>query len=322
MLAIGTRPARAAPSCPAVGLRSEQRWLRSRRQGGRAIAVAAVGAVVIVSMVSLPSTFANPVDLLGGPSSEWHFDNWRAVTDNVRGGVSTAVLKGGDGRGAVFSGNLDPSKLGAGFAGVSLPVNMLPETMEGLSGLQVAVAGGDGAEYNIALKMRGATSGASHKFHFTADEAAVLDMPFRDFVATKWGRPVAEDSSTPGPLDLRKVDLLTIQIESHFGKQKGPFSLRIDSISGLPRGEDEQSETATVESDTWICASCGTANKVVRGADSATTCVRCGASRDLKVAEVVAPAGAEKTEKWTCRGCGASNFGASRVCYKCGLSSD
>ena len=57
------------------------------------------------------------VPLLGGNVS-WLFGKWSAVTDAVRGGVSTAALEPAGAEAAQFRGSLDPSVLGAGFAGV------------------------------------------------------------------------------------------------------------------------------------------------------------------------------------------------------------
>ena len=53
--------------------------------------------------------------------ADWRFSSWRAITDQVRGGVSTAELDPDRG-GARFVGTLDPSKLNAGFAGMNLDV--------------------------------------------------------------------------------------------------------------------------------------------------------------------------------------------------------
>eukprot|EP00913_Durusdinium_trenchii_P014656 g13750.t1 len=71
-------------------------------------------------------------------SAAWHFQSWRAITDQVRGGVSTARLvaaESGDDPRARFEGTLDPSKLNAGFAGVNLESwNKFCGGLEGLSG--------------------------------------------------------------------------------------------------------------------------------------------------------------------------------------------
>eukprot|EP00435_Cladocopium_sp_Y103_P034566 s6_g8.t4 len=81
------------------------------------------------------------VPLLGG-SADWRFSSWRAITDQVRGGVSTAALEP-CAAGARFTGNLDPSKLSAGFAGMNLDVKVLPVAFSDLDGLKLGVLDAD-----------------------------------------------------------------------------------------------------------------------------------------------------------------------------------
>merc|ERR1719346_743379 len=129
--------------------------------------------------------------LLGGKAG-WQASQWASETDAVRGGVSTASLVDSSvvRQAADFAGNLDPSILGAAFAGVRLDVENLPQPLTKFVGLVVDIAAGDGQEYSVSLTMRGARIGDSHKFLFRASQNnTVVRMPFADFQAEARGRP-------------------------------------------------------------------------------------------------------------------------------------
>lgn len=85
----------------------------------------------------LGGAFLQNTALLGG-AADWQVQRWQAVTDQVRGGVSTAELLATE-RGARFSGMLDPSKLKAGFAGMQLEADLLPRKLSLFKGLQLNV---------------------------------------------------------------------------------------------------------------------------------------------------------------------------------------
>ncbi|CAK9078479.1 unnamed protein product, partial [Durusdinium trenchii] len=139
-------------------------WPKTSRRMAFAAVSAATASLAAASLVTAPRPRA-VVPLLGG-SAAWHFQSWRAITDQVRGGVSTARLvaaESGDDPRARFEGTLDPSKLNAGFAGVNLDVSLLPEKISELSGLQVDVFETDGREYSLLVKLKGAESGSSYQ---------------------------------------------------------------------------------------------------------------------------------------------------------------
>mmetsp|Transcript_36905 Transcript_36905/g.114866 ORF Transcript_36905/g.114866 Transcript_36905/m.114866 type:complete len:217 (+) Transcript_36905:143-793(+) len=187
-----------------------------------------------------PAWKAPPCQLLGsGSLAGWQFGAWRPVTDAVRGGVSSASLRPHP-EGAEFSGSLDPSKLRAGFAGMSLPASALPEALERFAGLGVDVAACDGFEYSVLLKVRGAASGASHQFKFRPLAPGRLLMPYGDF------KPILRGRAAPQlpPLDLKEVESLSLQISSNFCEQSGSFSLVLRSIEGLPELPPARAETA------------------------------------------------------------------------------
>merc|ERR1719422_151522 len=169
--------------------------------------------------------------LLGGEVG-WQASQWASDTDAVRGGVSTASLAESSAvrQAADFTGNLDPSILGAAFAGMRLDVASLPQPLTKFVGLAVDIAASDGQEYSISLTMRGARIGDSHKYLFRASQSGVVRMPFADFEAEARGRPAPD----PQPvLLLDRVETLIIQIRSGFGQQQGPYSLTLNSITGM-----------------------------------------------------------------------------------------
>jgi hypothetical protein len=184
-----------------------------------------------------PQSDADKFPILLGGDAGWQFDEWRSITDSIRGGDSVAFLEATE-AGAKFSGELRPEKLGAGFAGMEISVKVLPRTLKGLKGLRMKVSQSDGAEYSMSLKMQGNESGASHKFRFTpAPGDAVVEMPFADFVGTYRGR-----SSDKVLFEEEKVQSLTLQRASKFGEQKGPFSMIVTEIAGIPATQRELRE--------------------------------------------------------------------------------
>ncbi|CAE7719421.1 unnamed protein product [Symbiodinium pilosum] len=196
----------------------------------RVAAVAAATAVATTCTTAMAETRPGTavfVPLLGGPQS-WRFDQWKAITDAVRGGVSTARLVPSD-SGAKFQGNLDPSKLKAGFAGVNLDVGELPRPLTDFVGLKLDVANSDGREYTVLLKVRGGEAGSSYQVRFTPEPNQSMEAPFATFAAFRRGRP---DPSAP---QLRAADVGTIavQIASNFEEQSGDYELELRGISGL-----------------------------------------------------------------------------------------
>lgn len=116
----------------------------------------------------------------------WQFSRWRAETDDIRGGTSTASFKGlTDSSGfAEFAGLL--SEVDQAFAGVSLQASFLPSLSE-LKGLVLDIHHGDGEEYAIALRMLGAPAGVEHVYRFQARPGSRVEMYFRDFQPTLRG---------------------------------------------------------------------------------------------------------------------------------------
>mmetsp|Transcript_82705 Transcript_82705/g.130836 ORF Transcript_82705/g.130836 Transcript_82705/m.130836 type:complete len:199 (+) Transcript_82705:53-649(+) len=191
----------------------------------RVVAAAAFSAAT--SVVLAETRHFATVPLLGG-SADWRFSSWRAITDQLRGGVSTAALEPCGG-GARFTGNLDPSKLSAGFAGMNLDVKVLPVSFSDLDGLKLGVLDADGREYTLLLKLKGGESGSSYQVRFVPQKQTEFEALFKDFAAYRRGRP---DASAP-PLDKSEIETLAIQIASNFTQQSGRFQLELQSIAGL-----------------------------------------------------------------------------------------
>ncbi|CAE7433763.1 recA [Symbiodinium sp. CCMP2456] len=203
--------------------------MRSSGNFRRAVAVAAATAVATSCTTALAESrsAAAPVPLLGGPVS-WHFGQWRPVTDAVRGGVSTARLIPSE-AGARFQGTLDPSKLKAGFAGVNLDVAELPKPLTDFTGLKLDVAGSDGREYTLLLKIRGAEAGSSYQVRFTPAPEESLEVPFSRFAGFRRGRP---DPTAP-PLHTADVGTIALQIASNFQEQSGDYQLGLKGLAGV-----------------------------------------------------------------------------------------
>ena len=204
--------------------------MRSSGNFRRAVAVAAATAVATSCTTALAesrSAAAAPVPLLGGPVS-WHIGQWKPITDAVRGGVSTARLIPSK-AGAKFEGTLDPSKLKAGFAGVNLDVSELPKSLADFTGLRLDIAGSDGREYTLLLKIRGAEAGSSYQVRFTPEPDQSLEAPFSRFVGFRRGRP---DPTAP-PLHTADVGTIALQIASNFQEQSGDYQLELKGLAGI-----------------------------------------------------------------------------------------
>ncbi|CAK9109624.1 unnamed protein product [Durusdinium trenchii] len=239
----------------------------------------------------------------------WQFSRWRAETDDIRGGTSTASFKGlTDSSGfAEFAGLL--SEVDQAFAGVSLQASFLPSLSE-LKGLVLDIHHGDGEEYAIALRMLGAPAGVEHVYRFQARPGSRVEMYFRDFQPTL--REEVKDMKQP--LSLERVQSIAFQTRSSF-HQQGDFSLVISKLEGIP-GKELPPAPAPARKTKWTCSACGTMNF-----DTSKYCTRCGESRNAE-ADRAARAKAEEERKqkvkWECRECGAKNFPSMEECFKCG----
>lgn len=242
----------------------------------------------------------------------WCFNRWRAETDDVRGGASSAQFKGltdasGD---AEFCGMLS-SSVRDPFASVSLQASALPEPLSEMKGLVLDISEADGSEYSVGLRMLGAPAGIQHAFKFTA-EAGRLEMYFRDFQPMLQGRVQPDDETR---LVLERVESITIQKHGANGLSHEPFSLVLRSVCGIP-GRDLPPPPPPARKTKWTCRACGTMNF-----DSSDSCTRCGEGRyaeEERAASAAADAARKQQVKWECGACGQKNFASASECYKCG----
>jgi len=174
------------------------------------------------------STACPTVPLFGG-AADWQFDAFAEYSDRVsRGGVSYGLLANASEGSATVEGVLDPSVLGAGFAGVQVPGEAFPQ-LSGLSGIVLDIADGDGQPYFVSFFMEGVRGGDSHQVQFRG-EAGLLRLPLQDFEEDCRGTPCP---GAIGPLDLERVTGMTIKITALSPTQNaGPFTLTLRSIGG------------------------------------------------------------------------------------------
>jgi len=168
------------------------------------------------------------VPLFGG-AADWQFDAWAEYSDGVsRGGASYGLLVNTS-EGASVQGVLDPSVLGAGFAGVQVPGEAFPQ-LSSLGGIVLDIADGDGQPYKVSFFMEGVRGGDSHQVAFQG-VAGQLRLPLRAFEEDCRGTPCP---GAIGPLDLERVAGMTIQITALSPTENaGPFTLTFRSISGF-----------------------------------------------------------------------------------------
>lgn len=285
--------------------------MTQRRFRASALLLRVVATAFIGDVARRLSGLASVVPLLGG-SAVWHLNHWRPENDNVRGGSSSASLKAAtEATGVHFSGSLGESRpTDEAFAGVALRVNLLPEQLSEVRGLSLDVADGDGMQYAVSLSLRGSTT--TRKFRFKAEGEGPVEMLFRDFVPTlRNGRPAPEPHP---PLNLSRVEMMSLRAEGGPDQGASPFSLKLRSVSAIPGREVVVVPSA--RETKWTCPACNTMNF-----GSATECTRCGESIAAMNAKEQAKAKAAadlKPSRWVCDGCGARNFPMATECHKCG----
>eukprot|EP00930_Biecheleria_cincta_P087623 TRINITY_DN76852_c0_g1_i1.p1 TRINITY_DN76852_c0_g1~~TRINITY_DN76852_c0_g1_i1.p1 ORF type:complete len:338 (+),score=53.94 TRINITY_DN76852_c0_g1_i1:42-1016(+) len=244
----------------------------------------------------------------------WRIGLWRAETDDVRGGSSTATFKGlTDTSGfAEFCGTLDRAKLDSAFAGVSFKTAEISEDLAETKGLVLDIARADGKQYSVGLRMLGAPAGVQHKFRFTANMEGPKEMYFRDF------KPMLNGKVACGidlSLHLERVESITLQIEGDGSSQEGAFALVLRSILAIA-GRELPPPPPPARETKWVCEACGTSNF-----DFSKACTRCGEGRNAKEEKALIAAkewAKKQVVKWECDECGRMNFPGTSECFKCG----
>merc|ERR1719282_522409 len=185
-----------------------------------------------------------PIVPLFGGDVDWQFGEWSEHSDRLgRGGNSFGdLVNASDGR-ATVQGVLDPSVLGAGYAGTQVTGEAfraaLPQLSglsgtSGLSGLVLDIADGDGQPYTVGFRMEGNIG--SHRIDFRG-EAGLLRLPFQDFEEDCRGTPCP---GVLGPLNFDRVIRVTISISALSPTENaGPFSLTLRSIGAYKETCDQ-----------------------------------------------------------------------------------
>jgi len=157
---------------------------------------------------------------------DWQFGAWSEHGDKIgRGGNSIGDLVNASDGCATVQGVLDPSVLGAGYAGAQVPGGGAFRQLSGFSGIVLDIAEGDGQPYNMGFRMEGNIG--SHRIRFRG-EAGQLRLPFEDFEEDCRGTPCP---GVLGPLDFDRVIRVTISISALSATENaGPFSLTLRSI--------------------------------------------------------------------------------------------
>jgi len=194
------------------------------------------------------------VDLFGGDAGRWVRDDWVAVDDSVRGGISKSHLTPSIfAHTATFHGTLNTEKLnGAGFASQRTKDRYAQYDLSVMRGITLTYTQGDGRTYTlnlidtIAAKLPDGRleSVIVYKFLFnaTATLHRTIHIPWTAFVPYYRGRAVEDAPS----LDTTSIRTFSIMIHSLFGKQKaGKFRVEIVKIGAYgEEAVDEEEEVA------------------------------------------------------------------------------
>ncbi|WP_444984611.1 CIA30 family protein [Halomonas mongoliensis] len=144
-------------------------------------------------------------------------NRWRAINDNVMGGVSRGGLTVEDGTG-VFSGETSLENNG-GFASVRRDPEAFDLARQAGMALRVR---GDGRTYQLRLYTDQLPRGAAYRAEFqpTADQWQRIELSWQDFKPMFRGR-LLEGIPPIDPAGIRQVGLMIVD------RQAGPFRLEL-----------------------------------------------------------------------------------------------
>ncbi|WP_048307057.1 CIA30 family protein [Halomonas sp. PR-M31] len=151
-------------------------------------------------------------------------NHWRAINDDVMGGISTSEMRAESGVG-VFTGELSLEN-GGGFASVRRePQNY---RLAGYRGLRFEACG-DGRRYQLRLRTHKLFEGAAYRAFFQppARQWQYIDLYWETFEPVFRGR-MLEDAPPLAPEDIRQIGLLIAD------RRDGPFRLEIAGVEPLP----------------------------------------------------------------------------------------
>ncbi|MCB2230318.1 CIA30 family protein [bacterium] len=148
-------------------------------------------------------------------------DLWRAVNDNVMGGVSKGNASPGEDSCLLFSGSISLENNG-GFASIRSLITDL--NLGDYNGIRIRVKG-DGRTYQFRLRTDRNLDGIAFKQEFETieNEWIEAELPFASFVPTYRGR-ILTDVEPLDPADIRQLGFLLAD------KKAGPFNLMVDRI--------------------------------------------------------------------------------------------
>lgn len=148
---------------------------------------------------------------------------WRAINDDVMGGVSRGGMRGEDGIG-VFHGETSLANNG-GFASVRREPQ--PMDLAGRAGVVLRVRG-DGRRYQLRLRTEQLFDGGAYRATFQppAGTWQRIALPWQAFAAVFRGRRLPDAP----PLDPAAIEQLGILIAD---RQAGPFRLEIAWLAAL-----------------------------------------------------------------------------------------
>lgn len=152
---------------------------------------------------------------------------WRAINDNVMGGISLGEMRVEAGVG-IFSGELSLENNG-GFASVRREPD--PVDLSDATGLALYVRG-DGRRYQLRLYTNQLPAGAAYRAQLqpAAGEWQHVSLPWSAFEAVFRGRKLA-DAAPLAPDDIQQLGLMIAD------RRAGPFRLEVARIEAMEQGE-------------------------------------------------------------------------------------
>jgi monofunctional biosynthetic peptidoglycan transglycosylase len=152
-------------------------------------------------------------------------NRWRAINDDVMGGISQSALTIEDGEGR-FHGEVSLEN-GGGFASVRRDPDAFESRLQHARGIMVSVRG-DGRTYQLRLKSTLLTDASAYRVTFTPSQHRweTLHFAWSEFEAVRRGTLLPEAP----PLEPQTIYQLGFLIAD---RTAGPFCLRVASLSPL-----------------------------------------------------------------------------------------
>ncbi len=205
--------------------------MRSNRRATLTVAILAMTSAVSHSLDANQTiaSFENPSTL----------SNWGVVNDSVMGGVSTSGFRQTENGTLLFKGQLSLENNGGFVSLRNRPRNL---DLDNVAGFVVRVRG-DGRAYYLDLReSRQMTAGSFRASFATKDgEWTETYIPASEFVRQSFGRPYPNT-----PLRPQSISSLGFTLSD---KNPGPFSLEIDYVKAVARGDANDSSSINSETE-------------------------------------------------------------------------